>query len=503
MFCPNCGTENPEGSKFCQKCGMRLEASSTNSTNGSEGAYDSIWNDNQNGANGAGQSQQEQNPNDPWQTQDPFASQGQNVNDGQQGPYYGNQQGSGYGQGNNGQPPKKRTGMAIASLVLGIIGIVLFFMGGNGGLILGIIGLPLAIYAKKKGDQSTVRKAGFITSLISLILGIIMVILQIVGVSILTNSLQQDSTEDEYEVIEETEEEETETEEETIEETEETVAETEETEAETEEETQAATENMEITFESMTAVDNDDCSIVITGVVENEWGCTLTVELENKTTDQTLTFTLDDAYLNGLYYYESLYEDVTAGNKSVVTLEFNDTADIEYFGVSDLSTIGLGAITDIELIFEVYNEDYDDVAYESAHVYPYGEENATAYVRESADTDVVLVDNEDLTFTVVGCEYDESWEEYQVDVFIENKTDVQLTYYVDEASVNDYMASPWWGTYISAGCCSYATIYWSADDLAEIGISDPESEIESIELDLEVYDESYNDVYTETLTWNP
>ena len=67
---------------------------------------------------------------------------------------------------------------AVASLVLGILGLVFtFFINGLVGLILGIIGLVLAGKSKQKGYEDGMRTAGFVTSLISVIVGVLMFVL--------------------------------------------------------------------------------------------------------------------------------------------------------------------------------------------------------------------------------------------------------------------------------------------------------------------------------------
>ena len=71
---------------------------------------------------------------------------------------------------NNNIPGK---GAATASLVLGIISVVLWFFGYSAlvSVILGIVGLILAGNAKKAGFNGGIRTAGFVLSLISLIGG--------------------------------------------------------------------------------------------------------------------------------------------------------------------------------------------------------------------------------------------------------------------------------------------------------------------------------------------
>ena len=71
---------------------------------------------------------------------------------------------------NNNIPGK---GAATASLVLGIISVVLWFFGYSAlvSVILGIVGLILAGNAKKAGFNGGIRTAGYVLSLIGLIGG--------------------------------------------------------------------------------------------------------------------------------------------------------------------------------------------------------------------------------------------------------------------------------------------------------------------------------------------
>ena len=76
-------------------------------------------------------------------------------------------------QGSGDQQPGH--GAAVASLVLGIIAVVLWFFGYSAivSVILGIIGLVCAGNAKKEGFVGGLRTAGFVLSLIGLIGGAI------------------------------------------------------------------------------------------------------------------------------------------------------------------------------------------------------------------------------------------------------------------------------------------------------------------------------------------
>ena len=75
--------------------------------------------------------------------------------------------------GNNSSVPGYNK--AIASLILGVIGVILWFFGFSTiiSMILGIIGVVLASYSKKEGYEGGIRTAGFVLSLIAMIGGVI------------------------------------------------------------------------------------------------------------------------------------------------------------------------------------------------------------------------------------------------------------------------------------------------------------------------------------------
>ena len=66
------------------------------------------------------------------------------------------------------------SGAATASLVLGIVGVIVtFFINGLIGFILGIIGLAQASKAKREWYEFSIRTAGFFLSDISVVIGVI------------------------------------------------------------------------------------------------------------------------------------------------------------------------------------------------------------------------------------------------------------------------------------------------------------------------------------------
>lgn len=232
-----------------------------------------------------------------------------------------------------------------------------------------------------------------------------------------------------------------------------------------------------ITLDGMTAVDNDECSIILEDInPDGEWGeYTIRAELENKTADKTLMFAVEDAYVNGVENDPYFASEVAPGKKAKASIGFDK---MEEYGMTDFS--------DIELAFRVYDSDdwmADASAEEVVHVYPNGEENAAVFVREPADTDNVLVDNEDLSVIVTGIDTEDTWG-YTLDLYIVNKTDRTIMVSADDVSVNGYMADPYFGHSLGAGKSAFTEMSWSYSSLEESGIT----EVDDIEFTLRAYD---------------
>ena len=238
------------------------------------------------------------------------------------------------------------------------------------------------------------------------------------------------------------------------------------------------TETNEVTFTQLVAVDNEECAIKITGIdSDNFWGYALKVQLENKSADKTYMFSVESAAINGVQCDPLFATDVVAGKKANEEITFFD---------SEFEGINIGNFTDIELTFRVYDSNdwlADEIARETVHVYPYGQEKAVKFVREPQASDTVVMDNEHVTVIVTGYEKDEIWG-YSANVYLVNKTDKDLMFSVKDASVNGYMADPFFATDVAAGKCTFNSITWFESTFEENGIT----EVEEIEFQLRVYD---------------
>lgn len=258
---------------------------------------------------------------------------------------------------------------------------------------------------------------------------------------------------------------------------------------------ESAVGNQAEEFQEITAVDNEQCSIKITGIdPDNMWGYAVKTVLENKSSDKEYMYSVESASVNGVQIDPFFASTVSAGKKSNESVSFSD---------SSFEGIEIGNFTDIEITFRVYdNDDWmaDNVAHETIHIYPNGEENITLYSRAPQKNDIVIADNENVKVTVIGYEKDDIWG-YNVKVFLENKTDQEVMFSIDEASVNGYMADPFYAQSVIPGKCAFGFIEWDSITLEENGVK----EVEEIEFVLKAYDSNSfsTDFFSEKIKLNP
>ena len=206
-------------------------------------------------------------------------------------------------------------------------------------------------------------------------------------------------------------------------------------------------------------------------------------------------FVVSSASVNGVETEPLYAHEVAAGKKSNEDINFLD---------SGLSDKNIGEITDIEITFRVHDaEDWtaDDVANETIHIYPMGEEKATTFVRENQPADTVIVDDENITVIVTDYNMDDIWG-YNANLYLVNKTDKELTFSVDDASINGFMADAFWASNVSPGKSTFKSITWFNSELEKNGITD----VETIEMVFRVHnanDWSAEDIFNETITLNP
>ncbi len=257
-----------------------------------------------------------------------------------------------------------------------------------------------------------------------------------------------------------------------------------------------AAEEKEITFTEQVVADNEECKITITGFERNDdWDeFVLNTLLENKSSDKTYYFSLDaeTVNINGvtIYAFPDIgtphWPDLAPSEKRNGKIVFSDLA---------LNYNDIGDYTDIELVFQVH--DYSDMSVnvlerKTVHIYPYGEDKATEFVREAQPSDKIVLDNE--YATVIFGECNEKYKErfnsqYVFEMFVINKTDEMFCFgdANDSFSVNGQEASVNWFTTVDGGKCCFSTIRFYKEDLEKNGIKDYE-DFEEIKFKLKIRD---------------
>lgn len=128
-------------------------------------------------------------------------------------------------------------------------------------------------------------------------------------------------------------------------------------------------------------------------------------------------------------------------------------------------------------------------------------EAATEETIAPAFEEIILADNEALTFKITGIEEDAIWG-YSLKVYIENKTDKALMFTVNDVSVNGFMCDPFWAESVAPKKKSNSSISWLDSAFEENGIT----QVEDITFTLRVYDSNdflAEDVLNETFIIHP
>ena len=102
---------------------------------------------------------------------------------------------------------------------------------------------------------------------------------------------------------------------------------------------------------------------------------------------------------------------------------------------------------------------------------------------QSQFQETVLVDNEDLLFKITEIVNDPVWG-YTLKAQIENRTEKDLMFSLNEVSVNGYMCDPYFAITVTAGMKANKDISFHADDFKQSGIQN----VTDIEFELRVYD---------------
>ena len=200
-------------------------------------------------------------------------------------------------------------------------------------------------------------------------------------------------------------------------------------------------------------------------------------------TDKALSFEVRDVQVCGYSVSASSMEDIEASKQGSFKLSI---------WPDDLKPIGLSSIDEIRFHVGGYEKDGDDTTLridEDYVIYPTGmKEGQVKYPeRKTAENEVVILDNKDVSVVILSCEKDDIFG-YELLVYFENKSDQALRFEFSDVKANDKeVDDPYWGNRLNAGSRGYAVLSISENDVKAAG-ADP---LEVISATLEVKEDDF------------
>lgn len=260
-------------------------------------------------------------------------------------------------------------------------------------------------------------------------------------------------------------------------------------------ETTTPTETNEtVDFQEQVIIDNDYCTVTLKEVDEDGlWGYDWKLNLVNKT-DKTLMFGMENVSVNGVMADPFWASEVAAGKEANETVTWM-SATLEE------NSLESSAITQVEFTLNVYDSDdwtADRYVEQEFTIYPKGEEAATTVEHVASDTDVVLIDNDQVTMTVTGFDPN-GFYGFEMKLTIVNKTSQNIMVAANNVSIDGVMCDPFWADSIAANKTANETISWMDTTLEEAGLS--KDTISSIEFPVTISDDdTYDTIMEQTFT---
>ena len=234
-----------------------------------------------------------------------------------------------------------------------------------------------------------------------------------------------------------------------------------------------------VTPVSNVLLDNDACAFSVGNVSVSEMaGMQVEVTCVNKT-QESLDFAWSNVSVCGMMYDPNWAVTVPAGETVTSQVEI-DTYALELMGIhaAEEITFRLDVLSSENWMGEPYAKEYFTI-------YPTGLSADTVIypVREAVESEVVLVDDENLTFIA---EYAEQQDlHYVVRCYITNKTQGTLMINWENVTVNGLDVDPFWTALVAPGKSAYAEVKFADSDLKAQGIEI----VDNISFNLTAYDD--------------
>ena len=241
-------------------------------------------------------------------------------------------------------------------------------------------------------------------------------------------------------------------------------------------------------------MDNEFCTFSVGPVSASEIaGMQVKVTCVNKT-QESLDFAWSNVSVCGMMYDPNWAVTVNAGETLTDLVEI-DTYALERIGIQVVEeiTFRLDVLSTENWMDEPYAKDYFTI-------YPTGLDADTVIypVREEVASEVVLVDDENLTFIAEFVEEQDFY--YVVRCYMVNKTQETLMASWENVTVNGLAVDPFWTALIAPGKSAYAQVQFANSDLEALGIES----VEEITFNLMAYTEAdWAELVNQTVTYQP
>lgn len=238
----------------------------------------------------------------------------------------------------------------------------------------------------------------------------------------------------------------------------------------------------EVKVEEQVIYDKNDIKVTVTGYkTDGFFGDALQLMIENNSSKNIGMSTGDSVAINGIMIGDLFAIDVASGKKTNEELTFLST---------DLKAAGIETIKDIEFKLHIYdNESYDTI-----------DDSDLITVTTNADKDfkqkidesgTLAVDEKGVKIFVKKVDSEDSFWGADIYLLVENNTGKNISVYVEDVSVNGFMAEPIYASTIRKDKVAFDSITFLDTDLEEQGIT----KIENIELSFKVVDDkSYSTI---------
>ena len=228
----------------------------------------------------------------------------------------------------------------------------------------------------------------------------------------------------------------------------------------------------------------NDITITAKSLSYDDYDVNLDLLIENNS-NENITVQTRLASINDIMVDPSFSCDVVSGKKVNDSISFSN---------DELSAYKIDSIKTIEFYFTIFNADtWDDIADSSIICL---QTDAINYTQTIDDSGFTAVDADGFKIVTKDIAYDDLFENYNLNLYIQNNTTNNVTIQVRDVSVNGFMIDPSFSCDVAANKMAYNDISFSEEDLVENGIS----EIKEIELYFTIFDTACWDDIKDTET---